>query len=67
VGGAGRDVIRPAHLVFLGPAPFADENQGFWLLDFLGFPWILSSETRLINGLRGVNRAKVFLVLFPLG
>ena len=22
-------------------------------LDFLGFPWILSSESRLFNGLRG--------------
>jgi hypothetical protein len=30
-------------------------------LDSLGFPWILSSESRLFNGLRGINRAKVFL------
>src|SRR6476660_272747 len=27
----------------------------------LGFPWNLSSESRLINGLLGINRAKVFL------
>jgi hypothetical protein len=25
-------------------------------LDFLGFSWILSSESRLINGLHGVSR-----------
>jgi hypothetical protein len=24
-------------------------------LEFLGFPWILSSESRLFNGLRGVQ------------
>jgi hypothetical protein len=35
-------------------------------LDSLGFAWILSSETRLINGLCWVNRAKIFLALFPL-
>jgi hypothetical protein len=34
-------------------------------LDFLGFPWILSSESRLINGLPGINRAKVFLGASP--
>jgi hypothetical protein len=28
---------------------------------YLGFPWILSSESRLINGLPGIKRAKVFL------
>jgi hypothetical protein len=29
-------------------------------LDFLGFPWILSSESRLINGLRGFLREEYF-------
>jgi hypothetical protein len=29
-------------------------------LDFLGFAWILSSESRLFNGLRGINAGKVF-------
>jgi hypothetical protein len=29
----------------------------------IGFPWILSFESRLINGLRGINREKFFLVL----
>ena len=29
----------------------------------VGFPWISSSESRLINGLRGINRSKFFLDL----
>jgi hypothetical protein len=29
-------------------------------LDFLGFPWILSSESRLFNGLCGINREGFF-------
>jgi hypothetical protein len=32
----------------------------------IGFPWILSSESRLINGLRGKNRAAIFLGAFVL-
>src|SRR6476619_5097434 len=32
-------------------------------LTSLGFPWILSSESRFINGLRGINRGKFFLAL----
>jgi hypothetical protein len=32
-------------------------------LDFLGFPWILSSETRLINGLHAIFARKFFLAL----
>jgi hypothetical protein len=36
------------------------ENQGFSLLDFLGFPWILSSESRLINGLHEIFRREFF-------
>jgi hypothetical protein len=34
-------------------------------LDFLGFPWILSSESRLINELREIFRARNFLDPFP--
>jgi hypothetical protein len=34
-------------------------------LDFLGFPWILSSESSLINGLHGINEQKFFAT--PLG
>jgi hypothetical protein len=40
-------------LDFLGSSLFGKENLGLWLLDFLGFSWNLSSESRLINGLRG--------------
>jgi hypothetical protein len=30
----------------------------------VGFPWILSSESRLINGLRGKKRERIFLGAF---
>jgi hypothetical protein len=33
-------------------------------LDFLGFPWILSSESRLFNGLRGFFGERKFRALF---
>src|SRR5580698_2279030 len=36
-------------------------------LSAIGFPWILSSETRLINGLCGINRQKFFVTLLPSG
>jgi hypothetical protein len=36
-------------------------------LDSLGFPWILSSESRLINGLRGIDHGRFFLAAFSLG
>jgi hypothetical protein len=36
-------------------------------LEKLGFPWILSSESRLINGLRGMFREKYFARLLPCG
>jgi hypothetical protein len=48
-------------LGFLGPRRFTREDDLLRLLDFLGFPWILSSELRLINGLHGINRATIFL------
>jgi hypothetical protein len=34
-------------------------------LDFLGFPWILSSESRLINELREIFERIFFLSLCP--
>jgi hypothetical protein len=40
-------------LGFLGSRLFCRETPRLCLLDFLGFPWILSSESRLFNGLRG--------------
>ncbi|MFZ0601647.1 MAG: hypothetical protein WAN05_09870 [Roseiarcus sp.] len=47
-------------LGFLGASPFGGENPSFWGLEKLGFPWILSAETRLINGLRGIFGEKLF-------
>jgi hypothetical protein len=35
------------------------------VFDFLGFPWILSSESSLFNGLRGLKRGNFFLSPFP--
>jgi hypothetical protein len=32
-------------------------------LDFLGFPWILSSVSSLINGLRGLEQEQIFSAL----
>ena len=51
-------------LGFLGPSRVCCENPRFWGLEFLGFPWILSSESRLFNGLCGINREEFFLPLF---
>src|SRR5271156_4087376 len=50
-------------LGFLGRWPFRCENPCSDVLDFLGFPWILSSESGLFNGLRGINRGKFFHAL----
>jgi hypothetical protein len=50
-------------LGFLGAWPVRRENRVYRLLDFLEFPWILSSETRLINSLYGINRQKFFVTL----
>jgi hypothetical protein len=49
---------------FLALAGSAEKTliHGYWIsLDFLGFPWILSSESRLINGLHGKNHQTFFL------
>jgi hypothetical protein len=53
-------------LDFLGSSLFRYENPESGRLDFLGFPWILSSKTRLINGLHGIFAETFFLALFPL-
>jgi hypothetical protein len=60
----GRDAVRRPGLGFLGTSRFRCENPGFWGLDFLGFPWILSSESIDINGLHEIFRAKFFLAPF---
>jgi hypothetical protein len=52
-------------LGFLGPRPFPYESPRLWVLDCLGFPWILSSESRLFNGLRDQKRGSFFLGAFP--
>jgi hypothetical protein len=48
-------------LGFLGTSPFRRENPNLGLLDFLGFPWILSSESSDINGLRWIFSGSFFL------
>jgi hypothetical protein len=53
-------------LGFLGPWPFGCETAHKSLLDSLGFPWILSSESRFINGLCGIFAQRIFPRAFPL-
>jgi hypothetical protein len=55
--------LQPIGLDFLGASPVRRESPVYRLLDFLGFPWNLSSESRLFNGLRGINRQKFFVTL----
>jgi hypothetical protein len=47
-------------LVFLGQSLFGRENTRQPPLDFLGFPWILSSESSIFNGLREILAEKSF-------
>jgi hypothetical protein len=51
-------------LGFLGSWPFRCEGPRSGALDFLGFPWILSFESRLFNGLRGFSPEEYFSRLF---
>ena len=55
---------RSIRLGFLGAWPFRWESPSR-VLDCLGFPWILSSESRLFNGLRGLKRETFFSALVP--
>jgi hypothetical protein len=48
----------------LGRGPFRREIPVFMGLEKLGFPWILSSETRLINNLRWIFVLKKILAPF---
>jgi hypothetical protein len=53
LGGVPRHPFRSIRLGFLGAWPFRCEgtaDEGWISLDFLGFPWILSSESSLFNG-----------------
>jgi hypothetical protein len=52
-------------LGFLEPIAFRRKGPRLWGLDFLGFPWILSSESRLFNGLLGMKQEGIFLALSP--
>jgi hypothetical protein len=57
----------PGRFGFSWFRPFRCEKPRFRLLDFLGIPWILSSEMRLINGLRGIFSGKFFASPHPRG
>jgi hypothetical protein len=47
------------------PLLFRCENLDSRVLDSLGFPWILSSESRLFSGLHEIFVRKSLLSLFP--
>jgi len=49
-----------SRLGFLGWPLFARESARQRLLEKLGLAWILSFETRLINGLRGIDGRELF-------
>jgi hypothetical protein len=52
-------------LGFLGHLQFRGENLRLRLFDFFGFPWILSSESGLFNGLRGISARKILASFLP--
>ena len=58
--GGGRDAVRRPGLGFLETSRFAATSLDFWGLEKLGFPWILSSESILINGLHGETAQRFF-------
>jgi hypothetical protein len=61
---------RDAHLAdlgLLGRSLFRCENLHSALLDFLGFLWILSPGSRVINGLHGISAGKIFSRPLPPG
>jgi hypothetical protein len=54
-------LVGRSHLVSLGRGRFWVEKPCQEGLEKLGFPWILSSESSLFNGLRGIKRGNFFL------
>jgi hypothetical protein len=52
---------QPTQFGFSWPWPFRREKPPIQGLDFLGFPWILSSESRFFNRLCGTKRGSFFL------
>jgi hypothetical protein len=63
--GGGRATSVVDRFGFSWPWLFYGENPDSKLLDYLGFPWILSSELRLFNGLHGIFERNFFLALSP--
>ena len=53
--------MTPIIFGFSWGVPIWLRNPSFWGLEKLGFPWIPSSESGLINGLRGIFREKFFV------
>jgi hypothetical protein len=62
---APKTSVQSIRLGFLGDWPFRYGNLLFGVLDFLGFPWILSCESSLFNGLCGIFAGSFFLAVFP--
>jgi hypothetical protein len=65
LGSGAATSVRSIRLGFLGRWPFRCEDPRSWGLDFLGFSWILSSESKFFNGLRGFLPEEYFSPLFP--
>ena len=63
-GRAARPVSFASGLGFLGGWLFRRQSPRFRALDFLGFPWILSSEMSLFNGLRWIFEINFFMARF---
>jgi hypothetical protein len=61
LGGAGA-TLGPGRpdLGFLGLRPYGNENPWFLGVEKLGFPWILSSESSILNGLRWIFAERNF-------
>ena len=62
--GSGRDIGAVDRLGFSWLVAVSLRKPRSRGLDFLGFPWILSSETRLFSGLRRIFGGRKFLALF---
>ncbi len=60
-----RASVRSIDLDFLGACPFRRKYPRKRGLDLFGFPWILSSESSLFNGLHGKTDGNFFSLLFP--
>jgi hypothetical protein len=59
--GGSRGVVQLTRFGFSWLVAVSLRKPPIMRLDFLGFPWILSSESRLINGLQEIFRRRFFL------